>query len=304
MPSGAFTGYKVIPLQVNPGQRPLWAVYSYGMRNWDLKPAVDHFVAIYTQAQGKWLELARKSFSANDPYVAAPDYVGENGVTQVQIEPSRTWLTVDGGVGAHGGVFDVLSFDGTTLRAEVAGNAASPGLGRIQDVNGDGTPDVVLDVSDHYVFCYACGVTKIMYQVYAWDKANGQMAEMHIESMLMGQSGHPARDLTNQAVSLTEAGLWKDALASHHAGEGGRGERQAAVHQRHGGLGLRPDQAARRRHGTGHQPGRRLPAAEQRLLRRLRGRGYPDAALQRGPDLQRSRRRWSSAPWPKPGCRS
>jgi hypothetical protein len=29
--------------------------------------------------------------------------------------------------------------------------------------------------------------------------------------MLMGQSGHPGRELTNEAVALAEAGLWKDA---------------------------------------------------------------------------------------------
>jgi hypothetical protein len=37
------------------------------------------------------------------------------------------------------------------------------------------------------------------------------MMEQRIAPMLMGQSGHPARDLTNEAVALAEAGLWNDA---------------------------------------------------------------------------------------------
>ncbi|MCX6027798.1 MAG: hypothetical protein NT169_00670 [Chloroflexi bacterium] len=212
LPTKAFEGVKALPLTVLTGSRPLWAVYSFGMRNFDLKPLPNHFVAIYAQEGGAWKELARLEFASNDPQSAAPDYVGKNGLAQVQIEPSRVWLTLDGGMGAHGGVFNLLSFDGSSLRADVTASAASPGLGRIQDVNGDGVPDAVLDISDRYVFCYACGVAQIQYKVYAWDKSNGRMVEREIQPMLMGQSGHPGRALTNEAVSLAEAGLWKDAV--------------------------------------------------------------------------------------------
>ena len=203
-----------MPLAVPAGQPPLWAVYSVGMRNFDLTPLPNHFVAIYTQANGDWQELARQEFSSGDPTVAAPDYVGEGGLAQVQIEPSHTWLALEGGAGAHSGVFELLDFDGQTLRVQVNGFSSSPGVGTIQDVNGDGVPDVVLDASDYYVFCYACGVTDIGFQVFAWDQANGRMMERPIEPMLMGQSGHPGRDLTNEAVALAEAGLWQDALAA------------------------------------------------------------------------------------------
>ena len=37
------------------------------------------------------------------------------------------------------------------------------------------------------------------------------MMVVPLQPMLMGQSGHPGRDLTNEAVALAEAGLWKDA---------------------------------------------------------------------------------------------
>jgi hypothetical protein len=214
LPAGAFEGVAVLPLAVPAGQPPLWAVYSRGMRNFDLTPLPNHFVAIYTQADGNWQELARQEFSSDDQAVAAPDYVGDGGLTQVQIEPGHTWLALEGGVGAHSGVFDLLDFDGQALRVQVNGFSSSPGVGTIQDVNGDGIPDVVLDATDYYVFCYACGVPNVGFQVFAWDQANGQMLERHIEPMLMGQSGHPGRILTNEAVALAEAGLWRDALAA------------------------------------------------------------------------------------------
>ena len=72
LPAGAFEGVVALPLAVPAGQPPLWAVYSVGMRNFDLTPLPNHFVAIYTQANGDWQELARQEFSSGDPTVAAP----------------------------------------------------------------------------------------------------------------------------------------------------------------------------------------------------------------------------------------
>ncbi len=217
LPPKAFTlsgqgGVKVLRLTVSAGSQPLWAAYTYGMRNFDLNPTPEHFVAIYTQAGGQWQELARHKFSSGDPQSAAPDYVGDGGVTQVQIAPGRTWLQAEGGVGAHGGVFNLLSFDGKALKLELANGWVSPGAGFVQDVNDDGMNDVVLNATDRYVFCYACGVAKINYVVYSWSQPNGRMVEAPLQEMLMGQSGHPGRPLSNEAVMLARAGLWKDAM--------------------------------------------------------------------------------------------
>ncbi len=211
LPQDAFEGVVALPLSVPAGRPPLWAVYSRGMRNFDLEPLPNHFVAIYTHAGGQWRELARQEFASEDHTLAAPDYMEDGGLAQVQIEPSHMWLTLQGGVGAHSGVFDLLDFDGQTLHVPVSGFSSSPGVWTIKDVNGDSNPDVVLDATDYYVFCYACGVRNVGFQVFAWDQANGRMSERRIEPMLMGQSGHPARDLTNEAVALAQAGLWKDA---------------------------------------------------------------------------------------------
>lgn len=212
LPPAAFEGVKVMPLNTPAGSRPLWAVFSYGMRNFDLDPLPDHFLAIFARENGAWKELARQNFSADDVNVSAPDYLGEDAVTQVQIEGSRLWLQVVGGVGAHSGVFDLLSFDGQQLKVELNAFAPSPGVGRIQDVNGDKQPDVVIDASDRYVFCYACGVTKIAFVVYRWSPQDSRLIKTPLQEMLMGQAGHPGRAANNDAVALARAGLWKDAL--------------------------------------------------------------------------------------------
>jgi hypothetical protein len=188
------------------------------MRSFD--PLRSHFIAIYTRDDTGWRELAQIALDEAYPpemYPAMPDYVFPGGVNQVQIDPSRIWLTVEGGVGAHGGTFQLLGFDGApstdgvALSGYVSGSAASPGAGGLQDVNGDGVLDVVLNQSDAYVFCYACGVRKINFQVFYWDAPNQRILEARIAHFLMGQP-QPMRDLVNPAVDMANAGLWKDAL--------------------------------------------------------------------------------------------
>jgi hypothetical protein len=140
-----------------------------------------------------------------------------DGVTQVQIDPSRIWLAIEGYVGVHGGAFQLFSFDGAppagggALRGHVSGVSDNPGAGSLQDVNGDGVLDVVLNKSDDYVFCNACGVRQVHFRVFYWDSINQRMLEARISHFLMGQP-QPMRDVVNPAVDMANAGLWKDAL--------------------------------------------------------------------------------------------
>ncbi|MCB9418960.1 MAG: hypothetical protein H6667_04110 [Ardenticatenaceae bacterium] len=212
--ANAFDGLAVLPLYAPWSERPLWAVHSTGFRNYDLNPVPSHFIAIYTYENGRWIELARQNLNPeNDETIASPDILPEGTVTQVGIDPAYVWLAVDGGVGAHGGAFELLRFDGTALHIEVTGSSASPGVGYLEDLNKDGTPDLILRQHEAYVFCYACGVRYLYFQVFTWDATNQQMVEVSIQPMLMGQQGHPARQPTNRAVELANAGLWADALA-------------------------------------------------------------------------------------------
>jgi hypothetical protein len=214
LPATAFEGVSVLPLTAPASWPPLWAAFTYGMRNYDLDPLVSHLVAIYTHGDAGWQELARLNLDQADPSGAnsvMPDYLAAEGVTQVQIAPERVWIEVQAGVGAHGGTYQLLAFDGTTLSAAVSAAGVSPGFGSISDVNQDGTPDVVLDQSDAYVFCYACGVRKVAFQVFAWDEPNQRMLERVIDYFYMGQP-QPMRDVVNPAVDMANAGLWVDAL--------------------------------------------------------------------------------------------
>ncbi len=210
-PPDAFGGIAVLPLAVPPGSAPLWAVYSYGMRNWSLTPPPSMFFAIYTH-DGNWRELSYLELESAGPEMVSPDYLDEGGVAQVQISPDRIWLEAHGGVGAHGGTYHLLSFDGTSLTVAVSATGSSPGVGELADVNGDGVLDVVIDASDYYVFCYACGVRLAQFVVYYWDAPDAQMMEATLQPFLMGQP-QPMRDLVNPAVAAAEAGLWQEALA-------------------------------------------------------------------------------------------
>ena len=212
LPANAFDGLAVLPLNAPNGELPLWVVHSQGFRNFDIDPVPSHFVAIYTWQNNTWQELAHQELNNLDENNFGPDYLYEEGVTQVDIDPAYVWLAIDGGVGAHGGTFQLLRFDGTTMHLEVTGNSASPGIGYLEDLNGDGTAELILRLHDFYVFCYACGVRYLNFGVYTWDAVNERMLEVTLQPMLMGQQGHPTRQPTNRAVELANAGLWPEAL--------------------------------------------------------------------------------------------
>jgi hypothetical protein len=184
------------------GWPQLWAVASHGMSMGD--PTQTHFVAIYTRDGDAWQQLDR--FDLTDD-----DFLDPTGLAQVDLEPSNIWLEAQGGAGAHSGCYDLLRFDGKRLHSEVSSCSSSPGDSRLEDINGDGTPDVVLDATDYYVFCYACGVREINYTVMRWD--GQQMAGVKLAPLPATRPGE-LHDLTNQAIALAQAGLWKDAQAA------------------------------------------------------------------------------------------
>lgn len=219
LPTNAYQvgGIGVIPLLGPDSRRPYWAAYSYGLRNYDIQPRPSHFVAVYTwDATGGWQELARLSLDVdNDTDGVWPDYVDENGVAQALLpDPNHLWVEVQGGAGAHSGTYELLAFDGTALQMMLHASHVSPGFGSTRDLNSDGAPEVVLNVSDPYIFCYACGVRKVMFQVFTWGSEAQELAEVTIEPLAADQQAHPAYAAANRAVELAHAGLWKDAAAT------------------------------------------------------------------------------------------
>lgn len=205
-------GVRVIPLENPLDERPLWLAYTYGLRNFD--PLQNHLLALYTYEEDGWLELARIELAdSGDPEhpAVAPDYVGDGSVTQVAIEPTHIWIQLEGGVGAHGGVYGLYSYDGSTFALQVPGFSASPGVGRLADLNNDGIQEVLIDATDYYVFCYACGVRRIDYAVWRWD--GSQMTPVTLEP-LPADAPAELQSVNEEALALVAAGLWKDALAT------------------------------------------------------------------------------------------
>ncbi|HKP54837.1 MAG TPA: hypothetical protein VJ183_19555 [Chloroflexia bacterium] len=189
-------GVRAFKLQ---GSKPLWVAHSYGSRSFE--PEEKHYVSIYEHENERWHSLASIPLESTD-------YVDRAGVTQVQIEPKNMWLQVDGGAGAHSGVFDLLRFDGTTLSLEQENFSSSPGAGEVRDVNGDGTPDLVLNGTDDFVFCYACGVRLINFTVLRWDGT--KMAGVEL-SPLATSAPEEAQRLNDLAIKETKGDLWKAA---------------------------------------------------------------------------------------------
>lgn len=179
--------------------QPLWVAHTQGSRSFE--PEEKHYIAIYAHPNEKWQEMSRVELDE-------ADYVDKASVTQVQIDPTQVWLQVDAGVGAHAGIFYVLRFDGTSLHKEVEFSNATPGAGEVRDVNGDGTPDVVLNESDSYIFCYVCGVQLINFGVMSWDGTRLVRVEL---KPLATSASEEAKRLNDLAIKETGGDLWKAA---------------------------------------------------------------------------------------------
>lgn len=203
LPPGAFEGVQAFPLDWPQDERPLFVVHSAGFRSFDVDPLPDHFVAIYTFANGQWQEVANASLGD-----MSPDYLFNESVQQVTLEPTHAWLKVEGGAGAHGGTFHLLKFDGTALETAVSAATANPGVGFLQDLNNDNIPEVIIEQHDYYVFCYACGVRYLGFAVFTWDAASQQLQQTAIQPLPQSAQDHPAFTAVNRAVELAQAGLW------------------------------------------------------------------------------------------------
>lgn len=189
---------------------PLWVAYTYGLRSFS--PLQNHVIALYTRAADQWQEITRVELADNgDPQnpALAPDYVADGDVGQVLIEPTHIWIQLEGGVGAHSGVYGLFSSDGASFTPQISAFNSSPGLAEVKDLNNDGIQEVVLDASDYYVFCYACGVRLTQYTIWRWD--DPQMVEVTL-SPLADAAPPQVRDFNQQIIALAQANLWQDVL--------------------------------------------------------------------------------------------
>ncbi len=181
------------------GSAPLAAVYSTGFRA--AEPPQNHFVAVYAAAPGGWRQLARIDLEN-------PDLLDETMVRQVSVTPDKIWIEVQGAAGAHSGCYDLLSFDGTALVEQLGSCNSTFGSSRLEDLDGNGTPEALIDASDYYVYCYACGVVAWNTTVYRWD--GSAFAEQKL-SQLPADAPQALRDRTDALNRLVLAERYKEA---------------------------------------------------------------------------------------------
>jgi hypothetical protein len=98
---------------------------------------------------------------------------GEN-VSGIELLPnpdkSHMLFYVSGIIGAHSGFGTVLSFDGKTIKSELATQSDAGGNSLTTvDINGDGVLDVTGDTTDYLVFGYNSGVQISSDTVSSWD---------------------------------------------------------------------------------------------------------------------------------------
>jgi hypothetical protein len=191
----------VAPLDIPQWRQPLWVAYTGPFSGGY------QLVAIYTRQAGRWSELSWREYGYRE--IAMTQRSPE--VTTVQVTPDRAWFVLDGFAGMHGSSWNLFSFDGEQLTLQVSIGNAAYNLGQIRDVNGDGVPDAVIDVSNYSLLCGSCDVGKISLQVWAWDPAAERMVRKHPRVVPATSEDDLAAKLNNEAVRLAYAGLWKDA---------------------------------------------------------------------------------------------
>ncbi|MFN8466039.1 MAG: hypothetical protein U0X20_10830 [Caldilineaceae bacterium] len=210
-PSAAF------PVDVNGST--YWVAHTTGTRSFN--PDKPHTIGVYTQADGQWQQLSLLELGGTqDGTTAGPDYLNENSVLPVEIGPGGTgggttsdgtqlWLQVEGGAGAHGGVCNIVRLAGDLLSEELDNFSSSGGACQVMDIDGDGANEVVLDATDYYVFCYACGVRKYDYTVQRW---NGKSFDKLELQPLPAAAPEELVAKNDELLRLVQGGLWKAAL--------------------------------------------------------------------------------------------
>ena len=195
----AARGVAVHPLETE-GEESLYAAYTFGLP--PVSQSALHTVSIHEARQGGWLELDRVELDC-------VNYLDEHSLEQVAIEPSGLWLAVQGGAGAHGGCLEILRWDGQALSLVISSFNSIPDAGAVTDLNGDGQLDLLLNNSDPYIFCYACGLQLYMARFFHWD--GEKLAEAAPRLLAEDRPIH-LRAINSQSLSLAEAGLYADAL--------------------------------------------------------------------------------------------
>jgi len=181
-------------------QNMWWIAHTHGFLNYEIEQK--HLVGLYKPVNGAWQEVNVLTVESEPSMVAA------GSVESIKLDEENLWLMVDSFTGAHSGCFDVLHFNKQQLGTSLSHCNSSPGAAEVKDVDHDGKSEIILNKTDYYVFCYACGVQHLDYQTLHWDGTRFQTLTF---TMIMEAKDTQLRDMNNEAVKLAQAELWKEA---------------------------------------------------------------------------------------------
>ena len=207
------------------GDQPLLvAAHSLGLPDFgeaDWQPHV--LMLLELQAGGSIVELGNLELEST------PDMLFEGSLQQVLhgdpnvpelsvwqdiFDPSGPldlWFVVNGFAGAHGSVFELASWnsvDGLTSRLQhffqILGTA-----GLVRDLTGDGEPEVILETTEPYIFCYACGLRFYDRGFLRWESRDFEAIGLRV---LPPGAPPDLQGPVRHAVELAQAGLWREAI--------------------------------------------------------------------------------------------
>ena len=181
-------------------EREVWIAATSGSGIYSLPESREHVAAAYEVVDDSWVELAHMAL-ASAPTFAELEIVAE-------WHEGSAWIAVHGLTGAHSGTFELLQFDGFGLYSDVWWFSSMPGAATVTDLDGDAPPEIVLNATDPYVYCYACGVRAWDEVIYRW--MDGQLVEVPLAGV--ASDNQLVTDLTEFAALYAQADLWRRAL--------------------------------------------------------------------------------------------
>ena len=161
------------------------------------------FVAIHRRNfDGSWApEFERKWLNSNPTVVV--------DVELIKMPDDAVRIAINGMTGNHTGTFDLIRFDGA-LNTEISTWSASPSAGTIFDFDGNGIPEIAIDTSNPYVFCYACGVEESSLSIYRWKDAGWSEIPLARPPGLAESVGVNV----DRAIALAKGDLWRLSAAA------------------------------------------------------------------------------------------
>lgn len=181
-------------------EREVWIAATSGSGIYSLPESREHVAAAYEIVDGSWVELAHMVL-ASAPTFAELEVVAE-------WHEGSAWIAVHGLTGAHSGTFELLQFDGFGLYSNLWWFSSMPGAATVVNLDGTAPPEIVLNATDPYVYCYACGVRAWDEVIYRW--MDGQLVEVPLAGV--ASDNQLVTDLTEFAALYAQADLWREAL--------------------------------------------------------------------------------------------